>query len=237
MAVHKPGVILEYISEDLIITRMNNYPKKSIESYSKAFIQLIDWYKQFIPENLEIRYFRVGEKFDKDRLISAVEKLIPERIAEFKNLTVEEKQNELHRSGRSVMWNGEKDLTNLSEKEKGGRIIESRVVELAYYDIESSPEFLGNYLWEDDHICICFSFGLSQDNAFEDLTLAYNHGSIVDFWIGRGILTATDEKFTPRTISQNQYNNLKDKLVTEKTHLNDLKNFQKIEVYKGALDL
>ena len=153
-------------------------------------------------------------------------------MAAFDKLSDDQKSQELHRSTRSIMWNGEKDLTSLSEKEKYQRIIESRQIELTYYEVEAKPEFLGSYLYEDNHICICFSFGLSSDNASEDLSLASNFGSIVDFWIGRGILEYKNGRFIPKTVSKNQYQELKPSLkeIEINPQLLPFKNFQQIEV-------
>lgn len=232
LATYEPGVILEYISEDLIINRMNNYPLEVIERYSEVFNKIVEWYKQFAPNNLQIKYFRIGKRCDKNKVIEEVEKVLPERIAAFNKLSEDKKSQELRRSTRSVMWNGEKDLTSLGEKEKYQRIVESRQIELAYYETEAKPEVLGNYLWEDNHICVCFSFGLSPDNTFEDLSLASNFGSIVDYWIGRGILEYKNGRLIPKTVSKNQYQELKPNLkeIEINPQLLPFKNFQKIEV-------
>jgi hypothetical protein len=232
LTIYKPGVIIEYISEDLIINRMNNYPRKGLEKHSQIFRRLIEWYKQYAPSNLQIKYFRAGDRCNKNKIIKEIEKVLPERILAFNKLSDEEKSKEIHRSIRSIMWDGEKDLALLNESERNKRIIESRLIELAYYETEAKPEFLGNYLWDDNHICICFSFGLSPDNVFKDLTLASNFGSIVDYWIGRGILEYRNGKFTPRTISKNQYQELKINLeeVNIDPQLLPFRDFQSIEV-------
>ena len=115
------------------------------------------------------------------------------------------------------------------------RIIESRLIELAYYKIEGQSEFLSDYLYGDGHICICFSFGLSHDNIDNDLTLGSTYSSIVDYWIGRGILEKHSEKFIPRIVSKEQYELIKEKLSIYSTNLIPLKNFKDIEVYDGTL--
>jgi len=232
--VYKPGVILEYISEDLILNRMNNYPTINMDKYSEIFQKLIDWQNGRLPKNIVFKYFRVGDKCDKDKLILEVEKMLPERLKAFEKLSQAEKDLELHRSVRSVFWNGDIDLTKLNDNKKRQRMIESRVIELAYYDTEARPEFLGDYLYGGDHICICFSFGLSKDNTADDLTLGSAHGSIVDFWIGRGILEHNNKKIYPRIVSKEQYQKLKPNLADYKISPEILPyiNFQSIEVNK-----
>jgi len=233
LSVYEPGVILEYISEDVILTRMNNYPPEALERYSEILKKIIEWYNKLAPKNLDIRYFRVGDRCDRTKIIERVEGLLPERKKAFGKLSDEQKDQELHRSNRSVMWNGNKDLTSLSEEGKLNRIIESRLIELAYYDTEAQQEFLGDYLEGDNHICICFSFGLSRDNdVFDDLTLGSTYGSIVDFWIGRGVLEYHNNKFTPRIVSKNQYGEYKDLIkINIEPKLLDLKNYKNIEIF------
>src|SRR3989338_6113290 len=201
VASYHAGVLLEYISEDLILTRMNNYPQASLEQYSKSFSKLLNLYAKNTPKNLQFNYFRIGDRYDKNTIIKRVEELLPERRKDFEKLSPEEKERELNRSHRSVFYNGEKDLTQLKDKDRLERIIESRLIELAYYKIEGQSEFLSDYLYGDGHICICFSFGLSHDNIDNDLTLGSTYSSIVDYWIGRGILEKNSEKFIPRIVS------------------------------------
>ncbi len=235
LTVYEPGVIIEYISEDVILTRMNNYPKDYLEKYNEGFQTLLNWYSKFVPKNLEFRFFRVGQRFDKDKIIERVESLLPERKVAFERLSNQQKDQELHRSYRSMFWHGEKDLSSLNEDEKEKRIIESRLIELAYYETEAQPEFLGNYLNEDNHICICFSFGTTHDNdVYEDLTLGSTFSSIVDFWIGRGILEYGKQKYTPRIVSKKQYEEIKSQLKTIKlkTPLLDSDNYKTIEVWE-----
>lgn len=232
LKVYKPGVWIEYMSEDMIVTRMNNYPKESLEEYSTSFRKLLDWYKsKLILSNLNIEYFRVGDRVNKEKVIDDIENLLSVKYEDFKKLSEEDKDTELKRSNRSIYWIGEKDLTGLTEEEKEKRIIESRLVELNYYDVEAKEENMGNYL--GDNICVCFSFGLSSDNTFDDLTLGSTYGSIVDFWIGRGLLIKNDKNdLRPSIVSKYQYENIKDSIKLEEFNLIDLGNLKKIEVYK-----
>lgn len=232
LSVHEPGVILEYISEDMIIPLMNNYPEEALESYSAGFRPLIEWYSQFTPSNLELRFFRVGERYDKNEIIKKVEALLPERREAFAKLTAEEQEQEIHRSQRSVFWQGKQDLSGLSDAEKSEKIIMSRLTELAYYDTEAEPEYLGDYFTSDNHIDTWFSGGLSPDNVGHSLSLATCYGSIVDYWIGRGVLQSHHGKLHPTIISRQQYADSKSNLqiIEISPELVPLKNFKAIEI-------
>jgi len=228
---YKPGVIIDFISEDIILPRMNNYPDDALEKYSQIFSSLLDIYKKSLPKNFIINFFRVGDKCNKKNFIQKVENLLPERWEKWTTYTSQQKDIELKRSRRSVMWKGKDDLTTLSQRDKDKRIIESRLIELAYYDVEADPEVLGDYLTGDNRIGICFSFGLSPDNATHWIALGSTYASVVDFWIGRGILEKTSNGFMPRIVSGGQYQKIKDSLQIYQLEFNCLpsKNYQIIE--------
>lgn len=236
LAVHKPGVIFEFISEDMILPRMNNYPEDALETYAKSFFLLLETYQKNIPKNLDIRFFRVGDKYDKNTIVNEVEKLLPSRWQKWKTYTQEQKDIELKRSKRSVFWEGKENLKGLTPEEKEKRMIESRLIELAYYDVEARPEFLGDYFTTDSRIGICFSFGLSPDNTSHWITLGSTYASNVDYWIGRGILQQMEDRFIPRIVSHKQYDEIKSKLTSVSVSLIPLKNFNTIEVYSGELN-
>lgn len=111
-------------------------------------------------------------------------------------------------------------------------MVESRLIELAYYDIEARPEFLGDYFTEDSRIGICFSFGLSPDNVTHWITLGSTYASAVDYWIGRGMLEKAEGRFIPRIVSKEQYQRVKDNLQTFQLEFKQLpsNNYQSIEV-------
>ncbi len=232
LAVYEPGVVIEFVSEDMILPRMNNYPDQALEKYSEAFSTLLSVYRKSLPANLNIKYFRVGDKCNKEEIIEQVEKLLPERWQKWQTYTEDQKELELKRSRRSVFWNGKDDLTVLSEADKDKKMIESRLIELAYYDVEARAEFLGDYFTEDNRLGICFSFGLSPDNVSRWITLGSTYASAVDFWIGRGILEKTMDGFTPRIISKEQYQKIKDKLKIFDFKFDQLtlKNYQSVEI-------
>ncbi len=62
---------------------------------------------------------------------------------------------------------------------------------------------------------------------------------MVDFWAGMGILEVREDQIIERTISQKQYEKIKDKLIKIKldTEISKISsNFSWIYVYEGQLD-
>jgi hypothetical protein len=205
LSAYEPGVILEYISQDMILTRMNNYPVEALDAYSRGFTRIMDWHKRRAPTNLDVRYFRVGDRCDREAILLGVEAMLPERRRIFDALSAELTEQELNRSRRSLFWEGAEDLSDLSEAGRRDRIIESRLVELAYYDTEAAPEHLGDYYFEGERIDIWFSGGLSPDNAFGGLTLSTAPGSVVDAGIGRGVVVRDGRGLRGTIVSRTQF--------------------------------
>lgn len=206
LAVHAPGVVLEYVSEDLIVPRMDNYPDEAMDAYAEAFSRIINWYGQFIPTNLRMRFWRLSDRYDKQAIIHRVEQSLPERTADFLRLPADKQTHELRRSVRSVFWTGKHNMGSFDEQQKRARVIEARLMEKAFSDIAFGPEFAGTYYDDDNRICTCFSYGMSSDNDVRCfLTLQSSHGSIVDHWIGRGVIQRYGERLQATILSPIQW--------------------------------
>jgi hypothetical protein len=221
IVVYKPGVTFDFISEDWILERMNNYSNESLDKYSQSFLTLLEKYNQNLPKNLRFNFIRLKDKFNQEKMLKAVEEHLEEGYKRWNLLSTEEQEVELKRSCRSV----------IIKDNNRDRIVESRVVELAYYEVEELPEFFGNY-FKENNIYISFSFGLSPDNIYHWIVLGSTYASVVDFWIGRGILEERDNGFVHRIVSKEQYKKIKEflKVVDVKINNFNLNNFQKIEI-------
>lgn len=223
ITVYKPGVTFDFISEDWILEKMNNYPNESLDKYSQSFKTLLEKYNQKLPENLKFNFIRLKDMFDQDKMIKAVDEKLKEGYERWNSLNQEEQEEELKRSKRSVIM----------ENSNRDRIVESRVTELAYYEVEELPEFFGDY-FKENNIYLSFSFGLSQDNIYHWIVLGSTYASVVDFWIGRGILEQREDSLINRIVSKEQYEKIKKSLKKIDINLDalNLKNLKSIEVIK-----
>lgn len=234
LANYKPGVILDYESEDVILPLIDNYPEESLDNYAESFKKLLEIYSKNIPSNFKINFIRSQEQIDQNLLFKRTKEIAKEKRKLFDKLSVEEKELRLHRTQASIMWKGEEDLTKFTDKQREEEIIESKMLNEAYYDADYEQR--ENYFDGENHIALVFSWGKTYENAANWLTLGSTFSSVVDFWIGRGILEKHEEKYVPRIVSQNQYKEIKSKLEVVKTNLIPLKNFESIEIYKGQLN-
>jgi hypothetical protein len=234
LKIHQPGVVLDYGSEDVIMTMMDNYPPKDLDAYAESFEKMIKFCARSFPENYQVNYVRTGEKYDSRKLKEKIKRRLPEKKKAWEKLPDQEKEKVLRRSQRSIMWCGEEDWSSLSEVAKAVKIVESKIIEDTFYEVEE--EFLGDYFTGDNHIPIVLSWGLSDENIFHWLTLGSTYSSCVDFWIGRGVLEDRGSRFVPRVVSKEQYQQIKDRLETVELSFLPLRNFRNIEVFPGVLN-
>ncbi len=235
LAVHEPGVILDYESEDVIIPWMDNYKESDNDKYADSFRKLIGVCSKIYPKNFKVNYVRSQEQYDTRLLLKGIEERLPQKIKEWEALSDEEKQKRLKRSPKSVKWLGREDLTRLSEEEKIKRIQMSKMLNELYYDVDFL--FRKEYFEGENHIPLVLSWGLSEENAGHWVVIGSTRASQVDFWIGRGIMECRNRKFVERVVSHRQYEKIKSKLKKIRIDLIPLKNFREIEIYEGMLNL
>ena len=161
---------------------------------------------------------------------------LPEVQERFNALPDEEKEIRLRRAETNIMWNGKEDLTNISDEERKKFIYDSRTLNEAFLDIDY--ELRGKEYFEKDNLIpLLGSFGLGAGGELW-LHLASNSSSMVDFWAGMGILEVREDKIIQKTISQKQFEQIKDSLVKVNVN-NDLtnisNNYSWIYVYEGKL--
>ncbi len=233
LAVHRPGVILDYESEDVILPMIDNFPEEALDKYAKSFKKLIGVFAKNFPDNLKINYVRSQDQCDTEKLLQEVRKRFPEAKKNWQKLPKEEKEYRLHRSPKCILWDGKEDLTGLNEKERQERIEKSKIINELYYEVDF--DFRGDYFVGDNHIPLVLSWGLCNENFDNWLTLGSTYASTVDFWSGRGVLEDRGDKIVMRVVSQNQYKEIFGSLKEIDSNIISLGNFKNIEVYKGKL--
>lgn len=201
---YKPWVIIEYLSEDFIVPFMNNYSKEDMDSYHASFIEVINLLKIYFPHNFVIKYSRVSEMCDTNKVLMRVKEILIQKEERWQTIDDVEKVKNLRRSVRSVITDEKYDLLTLNLNDVNNEIIRSRLMELAYYEAECEEICIWNYFFDDNKILALFSFGTTEDNIRDNLTLWSLYNSVVDFWIGEGIIIYQWNRHYPKIISRNQ---------------------------------
>ena len=227
---------IEFESEEVALTYMNNTPQEGMDKYNKAFKELTNYINGEVEYPIDLSVVLARDFYDRDELLKKMHEYLPEVQERFNALPEEEKEIRLKRAETNIMWNGKEDLTNISDEERRRFIYDSRTLNEAFLDIDY--ELRGKEYFEKENLIpLLGSFGLGAGGEFW-LHLASNSSSMVDFWAGMGILEVREDKIIQKTISQKQYEQIKDKLIKIKLN-NDLTNisdnYSWIYVYEGKL--
>lgn len=91
-SVYEPGVIFEYLSQDISVESLNNVPRHETDKYSESFRELIKFVEPYLPPNISVKYTRHFELFDNpddyyDEMISAKEEVLKENNGNLPVLT------------------------------------------------------------------------------------------------------------------------------------------------------
>ena len=228
--------ILEFESEEVALTYMNNTPQEGMDKYNLAFRKLIDFVNNKNKYPIDLSFVLARDFYDKDELLKKMYEYLPEVQQRFNSLPDEEKKIRLRRAETNIMWNGKEDLTNISDEERRKFIYDSRTLNESFLDIDY--ELRGKEYFEQENLIpLLGSFGLGAGGEAW-LHLASNKSSMVDFWAGIGILEIREDKIIEKTISKKQFDQIKDKLV--KVYINNelcniSSNYSWIYVYEGKL--
>gem|GEM_PF-5282111 len=150
---------------------MNNYKQEDMNSYHESFQQLIDMIRKYFPVNFKLKYSRVSDMCDHEKVYKRVVEILSDKKEWWASLSNEEKINNLTRSVRSVITEKNVSFSSIDINDTENVIVKSRLMELAYYDAECETECIGTYFFDDNKILALFSFGTTADNIWDNLTL------------------------------------------------------------------
>ena len=227
---------IEFESEEVALTYMNNTPQEGMDKYNRAFKELINYINNKVKYPIDLSVVLARDFYDRDELLKKMYEYLPQVQDRFNALSKEEKEIRLKRAETNIMWNGKEDLTNIPDEERQKFIYDSRTLNEAFLDIDY--ELRGKEYFEKDNLIpLLGSFGLGAGGELW-LHLASNSSSMVDFWAGMGILEIREDKIIQKTISQKQFEQIKNDLVkvnlnNNLTNISD--NYSWIYVYEGKL--
>ncbi len=91
-----PGVWFDFYSDDVIVKYIDNIPRADTEKYREIFKQLLNFIKQYLPNNMKFTLNRVGDQYaSEEDFLADVEaqkkKLLEKYNGKFPPLTPEQK--------------------------------------------------------------------------------------------------------------------------------------------------
>jgi hypothetical protein len=212
---YKPGIIFDFASDDMIVEKMNNIPKKDTEKYREGFNKLIKFLEEYIPKNLKFTFtpissFYTPEEFEKD-----LEDKIIKKKEEFGGLPVLDDKKRSMVELNVKLTPGQDDDPLWKEK--------IELIHQAYYTIDKRRP----YNRAQDKILV-FPYSLKDGKC---IAVGTTKTSVAKFWVGIGILKKIKDDFIEYVFSPSQIIN--SKLVKENIVIEGLsgKNFKEIKVF------
>lgn len=200
-SVYQSGVVINYLGQDAIVKYIDNYKQSDIDAYSRVFSKMIAWFNQQDGDrNIKFKYSQISKAADISSLIRLMEENHGKQIDYLNSLPDLKSEEIISRSLRNQCWDGEENLTGLSDKEKYKRAIWAAAMHCAFLEVD--PIIEREYF--EDKIFLTL-----RKNARIGIHCGSCSSSTVQFWAGEGFLSVNDDsKIVPWILSAEQQEQL-----------------------------
>lgn len=216
-AAHKPGVRLDYFSQDVSVESLNNIPRSETDNYWRTFRAMINWIKPYLPAGVSVTYTRHAEQY-------ASPDEYYEELEEGKKIVLARNDGKL-----PVLDDRMRVATELNVRLKPGQDDDPQWREKV--ELEHQAIFEGKtikqYFADPDMIFLCPVF---YDDS---IVVGSTKHSMAKFWAGVGALGHKADSYaelvlTPKQLEAAQFD-------WEAVHLEGLegKNFGRVRVLKS----
>ena len=106
------GVNLEFESEEVAISEMNNVPREGLDKYNRIFRELLEYINNKTNEPINLNLVLAKDFYDREELLSKMKDYVKEVEDRFEKLDDEEKAIRLRRAETNIKLDGIKYLTN-----------------------------------------------------------------------------------------------------------------------------
>ena len=219
ITTYKYGVVFEYESEEVSI-EFNNVVQETTNRYTKSFENLLNYFVKKVEEqnNIKLNYKLVLAR-DMYNVLDLYKKM-----NEYYPKMKEEKEIWIKRARTNFLIKGKIDYSNLSQEELNNKFIEARINNECFL---AADYYLRIDFWERPGAISLFgTWGKTPCASPTDcgLHLKSTKASNTDFWIGTGIFKLKkDNDFQELILSKTQLDNVKEKIVIEKSTNEELK--------------
>lgn len=231
-------VTIEYESEEVILSELNNVPQSGLDAYTASFRRLANFFSEKLDGKTEVKLTLARDLYDVNKLKELISASLEEHEARFDSYEPEDQERRIKKVETNYLLKGVVDYSNLSKEEIYELYRQSRILNETFLDADF--ELRPNYFEGESSIPLLFSFGLGPGGEAW-IHIGSCSTSMVDFWAGMGILEywQNEDKFVPRIISRSQYEIIKNDLIevgVSSAISSISKNFSSIYVFDGKLN-
>lgn len=185
--IYKPGIWFDFSSDDIIVERLNNIPKSDTESYAKSFNMLLDFLKNYLPDNMKFTMTPVSSRYT------------TEEFEEDLKDKVDTMQKEL--GGLPVLDEKSKKMLELNVRLKPNQNNDPlwrekiELVHQAYYNVSRRRSYTRG--GKDKILTFCTQIGRC-------LPVGTTKTSVAKFWPGVGAFKKVSDSFMEYVLSPSQ---------------------------------
>lgn len=185
---YRPGVWFDFYSDDVIVSKMNNIPKKDLELYIESFRNLLVFMKTYAPDNFKLTLNRVIDQYDNERQF---EDELSQKILELKEKYLSQSFKLTKEQINMITLNVKINKSQLADPKWKER------VQLIHDSYAQSSKRRPYYRNEQKIMVV---------NTPLPCTIAVGttKTSVVKFWVGIGVLEKRDKSFIERILSPQQ---------------------------------
>jgi|SRR3989344_3375459 len=196
-SVYPPGVEVIYRGDEVVASFIDNYRLSDLHEYTHLFRNFIRMFSDHIPSDrrVSIKYELTSETSPAEVLFPLMEELFDKYLAIFESLSTEEQRRKIDKSMRNYCWDGEKDLTSLTEAEKIIVVKRAAIMHDAF--IEADATLAREYF--EDAVPVTFRKGVPDCVHYGSCS-----SSTVQFWAGEGFINIMDDRAIPQILSYEQ---------------------------------
>lgn len=187
-AVHKPGMVFDYFSQDLSVERLDNLTREELDAYSRTFREMLEWIKPYLPDRVSVTYRRHREMFDDESKYDT-------ELAESKQKYLDEHDGKLPVLTDEMKARTELNVRLLDGQDKDPLWREK--TELQHQAIFMTPT-LGTYLKFPDMVWTCPTW---YDDS---IVTGSTKKSMAKFWAGVGALEHNGESYNELVLTPKQ---------------------------------
>lgn len=211
--VYKPGVVFDFYSDDVIVSRMDNVPQEDIDAYQESFCSLLEFVKQYLPKGVEFVYNRVADQYAEGEFDKELEQ----------NLT--KLKNELP-GGLPMMDGIRQALVELNVKPRPGQDQDPRWREkvLLIHDAYALASKRRPYYRNENKVMVV------NTPLKGAIAIGTTKSSVAKFWCGLGVLEKRGDSYVEKILSPKQLEVAKVKFTNAKISGLVGKNFEKLGV-------
>ena len=194
---YSKGVIIDFWSDELFISKMNNLRQTDIDKYNNCFKQILIYFNKFTRPNIKFKFSKIRDHISQEEIFKRFEKTKITLKREWYSYTKEVQEKKLKKAER----NYNQDWTNVTLEEKRSILFQSNLIHDAFILGDWDKDI--HWAFDEDMIPVGFCYTGDWGIHIKSTPTSTNQ-----FWVGIGAIKTVNNIIYPTSLTYNQFNNL-----------------------------